>query len=256
MKRYLLTLSLITVLGLSPLLGHADSVRLASGEWPPYQSENLKYSGVASRIVTEAFLSQGIDTEYGYFPWANSLQNAKSGKWDGTFLWFDTPKRRESFFVSDPILDVQYVFFYKKNYNFDWKTISDLKGVKIGGTIDYDYGKSFGDAEKEKLIDVVRASSDKVNFKKLLAGRIQIFPCDLDAGMELLNNSFHQEEVSTIKYHKRPVKAAPHHLLLSKMVPKNQDRMDKFNKGLKELRESGKIALYLNESRAGLYKTQ
>ncbi len=31
------------------------SIRLASGEWEPYQSKGLKYAGFASRIVTEAF---------------------------------------------------------------------------------------------------------------------------------------------------------------------------------------------------------
>ncbi len=32
-----------------------ETIRLASGEWEPYQSQHLKYNGVASRIVSEAF---------------------------------------------------------------------------------------------------------------------------------------------------------------------------------------------------------
>ena len=97
----------------SSSVGYAEEkVRIASGEWLPYQSENLKYHGPASRVITEAFALSGIDVEFGYFPWARSYEYAKKGEWDGTFLWFDTSERRKDFFISEPVLNIQYVFFH------------------------------------------------------------------------------------------------------------------------------------------------
>jgi polar amino acid transport system substrate-binding protein len=248
--------SIIIVLFLSAVVTDCragESVRLASGEWSPYQSKSLKHFGVASRIVTEAFAKSNLKVKYGYFPWKRSYKYAESGDWDGTFLWFDTPERRKLFYVSNPIIDIKYVFFHLKSYSFDWKTVDDLRGIKIGGTLEYNYGESFQKAEKEKKIQVYRVSSDKQNLKKILYGRIQIFPNDLDAGLHILNNNFTPEEVKLFTYHPLPVKAAPHCLLLSKKNRKNKELLELFNKGLKVLKDTGKFDQYLAESRQGKY---
>ncbi len=142
----------VLCLGISTTAFSEETIRLASGEWSPYQSENLKHYGVASRIVTQAFSLSGIRVEYSYFPWKRSYKYAETGTWDGTFLWFDTPERRKSFYVSDPIVDIQYVFFHLKSYSFDWKSIDDLRGIEIGGTLEYNYGEAFQGAEKEGRI--------------------------------------------------------------------------------------------------------
>jgi len=158
-------LAILILFGISATGNAEETIRLASGEWPPYQSENLRHCGVASRIVTEAFALGGVRVEYGYFPWNRSLNIAKRGKWDGTFLWFDTPERRKDFHISDSVVDIQYVFFHLKSYPFEWSTIEDLKGIRIGGTLGYDYGESFQNAEKKKEIRVRRSNKDKLILK-------------------------------------------------------------------------------------------
>ncbi len=168
MKVFLTVVLFVSIFLNSICLFAGETIRLASGEWKPYQSQYLEYNGVASRIVTEVFAIAGIEVEYGYFPWARSLENTRSGEWDGTFLWFDTAERRKDFYISEPILDINYVFFHHKSYSFDWKTINDLQGIFIGGTLKYDYGKEFQSAEKDGLINVERAPSDELNFRKVI----------------------------------------------------------------------------------------
>ena len=231
-----------------------ETIRLASGEWSPYQSKNLKYFGVASRIITEAFAISNIEVKYDYFPWSRSLQYAQSGEWDGTFLWFDTPERRKDFWISDAVLDIQYVFFHLKEREFSWKTVDDLTDLFIGGTLKYNYGSEFQEAEKSGTISVERVPSDEINFRKLLAGRIDIFPNDLDAGLSLVQSNFSSSEANFFTYNPHPVKLAPHHLLLSKKNPKNENLIKVFNYGLKKLKESGAYNQYLLESRDGKYK--
>ncbi len=247
------TLAVLLLFSLVTSTGAEETVRLASGEWSPYQSKDLKYYGVGSRIVTEAFALAGVNVKYGYFPWKRSFKYAERGKWDGTFLWFDTPERRKGFYVSDPVVEIKYVFFHLKTYPFSWNTIDDLKGIQIGGTSGYDYGAAFESAEKAKRISVQRVAADEQNFKKLLKGRIQVFPNDLDAGYEILRKHFTPEQVKLFAYHLKPVKAAPHHILFSKKVERNKKMCELFNKGLKRLKETGKIDQYLAESRRGEY---
>ncbi len=250
--RALIIILFLTLISISA--NAEETIRLASGEWAPYQSKSLKHAGFASRIVTEAFALKGIKVEYGYFPWKRSYILAQGGDWDGTFLWFDTPVRREAFYISDPIIDVQYVFFYLKSFQFDWNNINDLKGIIIGATLGYNYGEAFQKAEKEKKLRLSRNYNDEKNFGFLFAEKIQIFPCELESGYETIRNHFTPEQAKSFTYHPLPLRADPHHLLLSKKVEGNKKMLEIFNAGLKRLKENGKVDQYIAESRRGEYK--
>ncbi len=228
-----------------------DTIRLASGEWAPYQSEHLKDNGIASRIVTQAFALEGIKVEYGYFPWARSYEFAKTGEWDGTFLWFDTSERRQFFHISEPVLDIEYVFFHLKRHAFDWNKIDDLKGKKIGATLKYSYGEDFKRAEEAGSIDVERVSADELNFKKLLKGRIHIFPNERESGYALLRKLFTPEQVALFTHHPLPVRADPHHVLFPKSLARSEQMVARFNRGLKRLQERDKIERSKAEARGG-----
>lgn len=231
-----------------------ETVRLTNGEWPPYQSEHLKYYGLASRIVTEAFALEGIHVEYGFFPWNRAFMLAKKGRWNGTLVWSYSEDRAKDFYFSDPVIYSKWVFFHLKTTPFDWSTIDDLKDFKIGATIGYDYGKDFQEAEKAGRIDVQRVARDEQNFVKLFKGRIHIFPQDVDVGYVMINTIFTEEEAQSFTHHPRPIKDAPFSLLLSKEVERNKQLLEVFNRGLKRLRESGKVEQYLSEFYAGGYE--
>lgn len=226
-----------------------DLIRITNGEWPPYLSENLPCRGVASRIVTEAFALEGVTVEYGFFPWKRSLILAERGEWDGAAVWFRSPEREEAFYVSDPVIQSSYVFFHLKNVVFDWRTVDDLRDIKIGATAEYNYGEDFETAEKEGRIAVDRCASDELNFAKLLNGRFKIFPLDMEVGYAMLHKQFKPETVSLFTNHPRPLRRDTLHLLLSKKIEGNRQRIEQFNRGLKKLRDSGRIEQFLEESR-------
>lgn len=224
-----------------------DKLVLANGEWPPYTSENLEHYGVFSRIVHEAFALEGIAVEYTFSSWARAIENAKSNYDDGTITLFRTAEREKSFYFSDPVIDSRFAFFHLKSYDFDWEVISDLKWLEIGGTNEYNYGEAFQNAEKAGDLLVDRVPSDEMNFQKLLNGRIQIFPMDVLVGYHMLNELFPPEIVSQFTHHPKSVRVDPMHLLLNKKNLANQQRIASFNKGLKRLRESGKLDQYLQK---------
>ena len=228
-----------------------DSITLGNGEWKPYQSKGLKHFGYASQIVSEAFASQGIEVKYKFYPWARALESAKKGAVDGTFLWGHKKERENDFLFSDPIVDVTYVFFYLKKKGFDWQDIEDLKDLNVGVTIKYSYGNAFDKGKERKLFKADSSKDDETNFKKLLKGRIDVTPNDLDAGLSILRRNHSKEEMESVAYHKKPVRSTPHYLMISKKNPKAEDILSRFNKGLKKLKDSGRFKEIVEASRRG-----
>ena len=239
-------LSLLLAL-LIPLCANADQVRLTNGEWSPYLGQNLPHHGVASRIVEEAFALQGIRVQWEFYPWARALRSAERGKSDGSAVWLRSPEREQAFFISDPVVESGYYLFHRKDHPLDWREVADLQSLRVGGAIDYDYGQAFQQAERDGLLKVRRLSSEEQGLRMLLAGRLDVFPIDKVVAFDMLHSQFSREQRSQLSFHPLPLRSDSLHLLLSKQVPGNEQRMAQFNRGLKALQESGKVAQYLLE---------
>lgn len=230
-----------------------EIIHLTNGEWPPYQSEKLKYYGLSSRIITESFAAVGVKVEYGFFPWKRSLFLVENGDWDGSGLWAYSDDRAAYSLYSEPSLEFKWVFFHLKDFKFDWKTIDDLKGITIGTIHAYEYGKDFMTAIKEKKVIVEEVIDDVQNIRKLLVGRIDLSLFEVSNALHILQSEFTKEERDKITYHPLPLTTQPLHLIISKKAEDPQKLIDLFNKGLKQLKESGKLDQYISESQKGEY---
>jgi polar amino acid transport system substrate-binding protein len=240
----------LTLLLLIVVLGSvhaADRVRLTNGEWPPYLGEDLPHHGVASRIVAEAFALQNVEVQWEFHPWARSLKMAEQGTRDGSAVWLYNREREQRFHISDPVVESGYYLFHRKNRHFDWSSVEDLRGLRIAATRGYDYGEAFQQAEAAGEINVVRLTGDEQGLRQLLAGRIDLFPVDKVVGFDLLYQNFSAAERRLLSFHPVPLRSDSLHLLLSREVPGNAELMQRFNQGLKRLRDSGKISQYLLE---------
>ena len=226
-------------------LASAETVRLTNGEWPPYLGEQLPHNGVVSRIITEAFALQGITVEWEFYPWARALQMAQRGTRNGTAAWLFSREREVIFFISDSLIESGHHLFHRKNYSFDWQQFSDLHGHRSAGTRGYEYGEAFQQAEAQGQLRVNRVTSDETGFRQLLAGRVDLFPIDKVVGFDMLYQNFTAAERAQLCFHPKPLRSEHLHLLMSRAVPGNAELMARFNKGLAQLRESGKISQYL-----------
>lgn len=223
------------------------AVRLTSGEWPPYLSRNMEYYGVVSRIVTEAFATQGIKVEYGFFPWQRSMALAREGDWDGSVVWIHTPEREKYFYYSDPVIKVNYVFWHLKSKPFQWDSIETLQDVTIGATWSYFYEEMFLAMEKTGRVKVEWVSEDILNFEKLLNNRIDIYPQDVYVGQYMIKHYFKPYERELLTYNPKPFKSDDLCLIMSRGNEKNKIAIQLFNTGLHQLKQSGRIEEYMRE---------
>ncbi len=252
MKMWMILVSVASVFFCNAGLAE-ETVRLTSGEWPPYFSEKLEHYGIGSRIVTEAFALEGIKVEYGFFPWKRSLWMAQAGEWDGAVGWETNAEREKDFYVSKEVWSAPWVFFHLKAHPFDWNTFDDLKNIRIGGTLEYMYTQEFLDAERAGKITVDRVSADEQNIKKLLYKRIDVFPQLLDIGYWQLQQTA-PESVDLVTHHPKSFGKHTEQLFLTKKRERSKELTEIFNRGLQRLKDSGKYDLYFEESRRGEYK--
>jgi len=172
---------------------------------------------------------------------------AEKGERDGSAVWLHSSERERLFHISDPVVESGYYLFHRKAHEFDWASVEDLRGLRIAGTRGYDYGEAFQRAEADGELQVVRLNSDEQGLRQLLAGRIDVFPLDKVVGFDMLHRHFSPAERARLSFHPLPLRSDNLHLLLSREIPGNAELIERFNRGLAQLRESGKVAQYLLE---------
>ncbi len=228
-----------------------QTVRIATGEFPPYVSKDLKHQGLVTRIVREAFNLAGMEAKFKFFPWKRSKNLAKIGAWDACSFWAKMPSIKRDFYVSDTLVEGPLVFFHSRKTDFDWQSVEDLKEYRIGGVLGNVYGPDIASADRTGKINIYRLPSEKEALKLLVNGGIQIFPVNREAGFYLLHKNFPEKKIRHITYHPNPIRISDYALIFSKKFDKNKKLVKRFNKGLKKLKESGRYQSYLKESRKG-----
>ncbi len=231
----------------------SDVVRITTGEWPPYMSQELKNFGLVNHIVAQSFALEGVKVEWAWLPWKRAMKDAKTGKAVATSFWFKTEERKKDFYFSEPLVSSEYVFFHLKGYAFDWKTMDDLKGKTIVAEIAADQGKDFMDAEKTGKINVIRTKKDYLGIHMLLKKRANLFVGNIENTFFLMRKNFTPEQGRLITFHPAPVRSEPGYLLFSKKASNGQSMLKLFNRGLKKLKDSKKYDEFVDASRRGDY---
>lgn len=206
-----------------------------------------------NRIITESFAISGVKVDYKFFPGARALVEVKAGRFDASPGWTPNEKRAKDYYFSDTLFEETMVFFYLKTKQFEWKTWSDLKGLNIGAVYDSYYGKGFEKAVKNGMLFIENVPLDIQNFKKLLLGRIDIVPKNLNSGLSLLQTEFKPEVRSLITYHPLPLDQGPLVMMFSKKSERGMRMLTLFNKGLRTLKRDGRYDQYFAESQRGDY---
>ena len=242
MKKTLLFLILSCLLSGSSVW--AEAVKLAIGDWEPYTSATNPKGKLLEKVVTEAFKLEGVEVKYEYFPWKRSIINAETGESDGTFPWNKTTEREGLFHIhKTSLLKDDSVYFHLKSTPFDWKSMNDIKKYKVGVTIGYKDEKIY----KDKGINADPVPSEEMNFKKMLAGRIDVYMTSKVVGYSTIHKLFTPEEAKLFTNHPTPVEQGEFYILFSKKTTNGKALADKFDEGMKKLKDSGAYKKILAE---------
>lgn len=240
-----LVASLLLLIGSAP--SRAETLRLTNGEWPPFTSQHLPHGGPLSRTVAAAFEQANVTIEFSYFPWKRSYEYARSGEWHGSVGWAKNPVHLKDFVMSEPVIHVDKVLFYRKAAPIGWLRVEDLKRWRLGATAGYSYGEEWDNAVRNGVLRVETVTLDAQNLRKLLENRLDAVAMDLDVGLHLLRTAFSPTQSEQITYHPRSLSRTPISLALSRRNPASPALIERFNEGLAALRASGRLDDYLAE---------
>ncbi|AMC34036.1 substrate-binding periplasmic protein [Janthinobacterium sp. B9-8] len=224
-------------------------VRIASGEFQPYLSKSLQNEGFISKIIRAAFKQENVMVSIAYYPWKRSYDMVKKGEADLTPYWVKTPEREQLFILSDPIDIVQYGFFHLKENKITQLNFSNLNKYKVGVSLGYSYGFAFDTARKKQQFIYDEAPSDEINIRKLIAKRIDLFTADKILGQYLIFTTLSPEEADKITFFPKNFAEEPVYLLISKKTPNGAEIADKFNKGLKKIKQNGEYQRIMQEAK-------
>lgn len=234
------------LLAASPAWAAPRALILTNGEWPPFMSGNLTGGGSMSRVVSAAFQLEGYAVEYRFVPWSRAYEEPKSGRYAGSIGWAPNEERLKWYVFSDPVLTAEMVFFHRKERSFPWTTLSDLSPYLIGTTRADFYSDEFAALQKSGKLRTDPADEEMDNFRKLLAGRIDLFPIERSVGLYLMNLHFSGAEQEQIGYDSHAFWQAPLHLIISRKRPDAASLVTAFNRGLKKLKASGEYQRILD----------
>lgn len=246
--RLALTICFSLCFVLLPTNGYADQkkvIKVVTGEWPPYVSKKTPDNGPLARVIGAIFGEHGIEVEYTYLPWTEGYDALVKGEYDATMPYYCSEERSKATYCSKPIFSGEMVFFYRKSNPFDWRQMSDLKGLRIGLSHGYFYGDELQDMEKRREIIAIRSSSDDTSMMALMRGRLDIYPQDKAVGYRLIRELFPRVEGEKITHHKLPLHAKPLHLLFSRQKKDSKKCLDMFDEGVEKLRKTGQLAKML-----------
>jgi polar amino acid transport system substrate-binding protein len=213
-----------------------EVVTLAIGEYAPYTSAKDKYGKLAEEIVRKAFQLESIDVEYRYAPWRRNYAQVRSGQLDGTFPWSNAGGREEDFCVHKiPLLRNQKVYFHLKTTPFNWLTIEDLKRYNVGVSLGYNDQQVY----KVQGIDADAAASGPLNFKKMFAGRIDVYSASKVVGYYTIKSLFDESDAHKFTHHPKVIDETDYFILFSKKSPRGQAFCKAFDSGLRKLKDSG-----------------
>ena len=145
------------------------------------------------------------------------------------------------------------LFHLKSNPIKDWKTLGDLKNYKFGATRGYTYTQEFWAAFDSKQLTVDVTDNDIQNFKKLFAGRIDIFPSGLVSGYRILHKEFESGKIELLTYHRKPLSHTTGHLAFTRSRQDSGNLLQVFNHGLAKLKSEGLYNQFRDDLMEGKY---
>lgn len=226
----------------------AETIRLAQYEVLPLTSQKLPGGGFGCRITKEALAFHNHSIEIHWYPLKRAITLVEKGDADISLGWRKSKAREKKVIFSDtPLVDTSVVFFYRKDKPFDWETLEDLYGLKIGYVIGgISATDAFLAAEKGGKLTVDRVPTEQQNIRKLLAGRIDVMVGSTLITPFNLKEILSPEERAQIIVHPKALLEARYYAIFSRQV--SPHIIHAFNDGIEQLRKNGQYELRLSEA--------
>lgn len=217
--------------------GAADAVAIGvDAENPPFMyAAEGRAAGLYPAIIAAAFAQMGQAANIEAKPWKRCLRETDDGK-AGIGGIYKNEERLKKYDFSEPIFVEKMAVYFNRANPLVFHAVTDLAGKRVGVIRGWSYGDTFDQAVRDGRITVDEVASDAMNFKKLLAGRVDAVLAIDEAGVyQLESGQFDGVEKSGPYLFQKAT-----YLAFSKQA-KQAGLLARFNKVIDDMRKSGKL---------------
>ncbi len=162
-----------------------EKIELMTEILPPFQYYNEKevLTGISIEIIDSIKLKVGSNDPIKVVPWSRGLKITKKRTNSALFSMLRTPDREKQFKWVGPLVDFSVVFFKKTGSPIYLNSLEDAKEVKKIGVTKNVANHEMLMAMGFKNLDVLQSGADEKNIKKLVKGRIDLWPTTYFGGI-------------------------------------------------------------------------
>jgi len=231
---------LLVGLLLSPVSGaQTPPIRIAVGEWPPYFSEEAEGYGTYAQIVTRAFELEGLEVQYGFFPWKRALLETQEGRWPVSAGWGKTDDREPYFYFCDPVLIQREQFFYSTDRPIDAESWQDFEGLSVGVIEGAALGDELDQLVADGSVSIYPQSTLEDLIEMLAVGHVDLVMGNENVAKDAISRAVSPQERSKFVALDSIDVQWDYRVIVSKMAEDGALLCERFNRGLKALRDSG-----------------
>lgn len=213
-------------------------LKLVANFWGPYTENGMPGQGRAAQLVSQLLAEAGYDASIDILPWQRALSMTYLGQADGIVAIWSTAERREKILLSESYMSNRISLLHRKGELAQVKTLADLKGLKIGVGLGYDYSPEFQAAtgfHKDAAVDTL------ANLKKLLAGRVDAIVED-EAIVDYYRSKYADQlpGADQLEFSPTPLMVLPLYFGVSRQRPDAEQIIARFNAALHSWRAQQK----------------
>ncbi len=220
-----------------------EKVLIYTSDYEPYYGEKMTDFGPVAKITVLALKEAGYDSEIKLRPWARCLKKAQIGKCDILIAVWYSAKRENWMAFTDPILVNENGIYKRKSDNLVFTNCNELiknNNVVVGSVRGYVLPECF---RQEGLV-VENVTTDLMNMRKLVAGRIRLALVDKYVGFHLLKNEGMENEIEWLAtLVENPLRIG----IMKNAKGDWKTRLENFNKALAKLKSRGDVEKILKQ---------
>ncbi|TVP57269.1 MAG: hypothetical protein EA349_06790 [Halomonadaceae bacterium] len=210
---------------------------VANSNWEPYYGDTLPGYGIAGRLLSHIFEPKDVSITFLTMPWAQAMRRLELGMVDAVATAYDTPQRREDFYLSAAYDHSQQFFYQRQGSDIEWQQLEDLEGFTIGLIRDHAYSEEI---DESPFLQREFFNDERQLLAVLAAQRVDLVLLD-ERVAEYELSSAPPALAALIEQVPRGLESRSLHLMFSGETANGEALRDSFDQGLEKLRDSGEL---------------
>jgi len=228
-------LAILIALALAPP-ARAESLTIAACEnYAPYSDAALPGNGFANDLTARILQQAGYQVSVAVLPWVRALEGTESGAFDILPSAWYTEERAQALLFSMPIARSRLVFVKPAASKFEFRSLKDLTGLRIGTVSGYTYEPDFQASplfRRQEVADVL------MNLRRVATGHIDL-TLDDELTLRFIIRSRVPELAPVLALTRGVLSEQGLFVAFSKQRPDAAKLLSDFNAGLARMRADG-----------------